>query len=355
MASDIALSGPYYPHTSLDSESTLKMALLLWDKLEVIVPDESLRLKSSINNPGINDILDRFCVKRVPSSEEQRQVHEQVEELLLNAKTYEYLNSPDQTLLGMRYEIYPQKLLDETWELLKEYKLVSQDGTKGYFPNYGLFQDIVTSQKMGLLIMLYLAQACAGTTRRLITDQISSYQALNKSLSSTFEQVTSASSDMERIVTRSLKVLDADQLSLEQLLRLRDAEEKPSGQLVRAARHRYLELIDKYAEQLKTASETDIPELERVQRQEMKDSVETLKDAMEISATKILLEKELYVAILAVAGAFVHPITLAVGIPSIISLGKTLLDYKKDRRAAMEKHAMSWLIQATNKSQHSVY
>ena len=215
MSTEVASSGLYYPHTSLDSVSTLKMALLLWDKLEVIVPNDWLPLTSSIDDPHTNQILERFCVKRVPSSKEKEQVHEQVEELLVNTKTYEYLTSPDQTLLGGSYEIYPQKLLDETWELLKEFKLASQDGTKGYFPGYGMFQDIVTSQKMGLLIMLYLAQACAGTTRRLITDQTSSYQSLNQSLSSTFEQETSASSDLERIVTRSLKVLDADQLSLE--------------------------------------------------------------------------------------------------------------------------------------------
>jgi hypothetical protein len=330
------------------------MALLLWDRLEVIVPDDWLPLTSSIDDPHTNDILERFCVKRVPSSKEKEHVHEQVEELLLNTKTYEYLTSPDQTLSG-RYEFYPQKLLDKTWFLLEEFKLASQDGTEGYFPGFGAFQDIVTSQKMGLLIMLYLAQACAGTTRRLVTDQISSYQALNKSLSSTFEQETCESSDLERIVTRSLKVLDADQLSFEQLLRLREAEERPGGHKFRAARHNYLKLIDKYAEQLKTASETDLPEIERLQNQEMKDDIDAMKEAMKIAANNVLFEKEIYVAMFAVAGMLVSPIGLPLGIPAIVALNKTRLDYKQARREAMDKHAMSWLVQATKANKFTTF
>ncbi len=218
-----------------------------------------------------------------------------------------------------------------------------------------MFQDIVTSQKIGLLVMLYLAQACAGTTRRLITDQTNSYHSLNQSLSSTFEHETSASSDLERIVTRSLKVLDADQLSFEQLLRLRDAEEKSGGHHFRAARHNYLKLIDKYAEQLKTANETDIPEIERLQNQEMKDDVAAMKEAMKIAANEVLFEKEIYVAMFAVAGMLVTPMALPLGIPAIVALNKTRLDYKQARREAMDKHAMSWLVQATKPNKFKIY
>src|ERR1022692_1317282 len=99
----------YYPHTELrersnEGERLLKRALLLWDKLEFIVPDDDYR--PHYTDRRFNEAMEIIGVRHVPNDEEKRVVHEQVEELVTQPvlpAVFYYHGQQDP------YEIYPQK------------------------------------------------------------------------------------------------------------------------------------------------------------------------------------------------------------------------------------------------------
>ena len=354
MSNSVAHSGLYYPHTTAVDSSVLKTALLLWDELQFIVPHEEFKLRSETNDRLVDEAYDLIGKAHVPTFTEKQQVHEQVEEILTTPNSQQFLTQRDDTLAG-QYEIYPQKLLEETWHMLHQSELAEQNGSTVYFPSFGLFQDMVTSQKIGLLLMLYLAQACGGATRRLITDRTSSYTTLNQALAATTPDNQAAIGDCERIVTRSIKIVDVNRISLENLIKLRKAESESDGHHLRKMRHKYLAMIDQFSVELTNAAEVDMPELERRQDQDMKDNLAELRDALKMAASDAIHEKEVFVAMVAAAGMTVAPITIPAGITSIIALNKTRLKYKEARRKAMTEHAMSWLFQAAHHGQFTAY
>lgn len=350
----MAHSGLYYPHTTANEVSVLKTALLLWDELQFIVPHDEFSLRSEANDPLIDEAYELIGCPHTPSDIEKLLVHEQIEELLSEPGSQEFLSAPDRTLTG-RYEIYPQKLLHDTWAILQQRGLTERSGRDEFLMSLGSFEDYVTSHKLGLMLMLYLAQACAGETRRLITDRTSAYNSLNQALAASVAEDLPAASEYERIVTRSVKMVDPGLINLETLIALRRAEAGSQGHHLRKMRHSYLKMIDDFAAQLNKAAEVDIPEIERQQEQKMKDNLAELKDALKIAATDVLHEKELLIAMVAAAGMAVTPITIPAGITSIIVLNKTRLKYKQARRKAMTDHAMSWLLHASQQGHVTTY
>lgn len=87
----------------------------------------------------------------------------------------------------------------------------------------------------------------------------------------------------------------------------------------------------------------------------MKDNLAELKNAPKIAAMDVLHKRELFIAMVTAAGMAVTSITFLAGIISIIVLNNTRLDYKQARREAMDKHAMSWLVQATKPNKFKIY
>jgi hypothetical protein len=355
MPSDTKLSALYYPHTKAQDPSLLKTALLLWDQLEFIVPYDGFELSEPRpNQPKADDEHVGTAYKliarpHVPSDDEKRLVHEQVEELLTSPNGAKFCARKDDTLPG-NYEIYPQKLLADTWEILKSAGLVNESGTTGSFPGYGQFQDMVTSKKLGLLLMLYLAQACGGDTRRLITDRSGAYNSLNQALATNVAEVKPPrGNDHERIVTRALRVIDPESISLERLVELRTQEVENNDRRLRTLRRKFLGMADQFAVELVAAKQSDISEIERQQDEQMADDLDELKDALKMRASEVLHKKTVWVSMLAAAGAVVAPIAAPAGIFSILELNETRLKYKAARRKAMEDHAMSWLFEASQR------
>jgi hypothetical protein len=350
----IMLSGIYYPHTTADKVSALKTALLLCNEPRFIVPYTDFLFRSESNAPLVDEAYERMGSSHTPSDIEERLVHDQIEEWMFLPGSHEFLSASDETLPG-RYEIYPQKLLHETWAILQQRGLTERSGRDEFLMGLGSFEDYVTSHKLGLMLMLYLAQACAGETRRLITDRTSAYNSLNQALAASVAEDSHASSEYDRIVTRSLKVVDPSRINLETLIALRRTEVGSQGHHLRKMRHSYLKMIDDFAAQLNQAAEVDIPEIERQQEQRMKDNLVELKDALKVAANDLLHEKELFIAMVAAAGMAVTPIAIPAGITSIIALNKTRLKYKQARRKAMTDHAMSWLLHASQQGHVTTY
>jgi len=233
--------------------------------------------------------------------------------------------------------IYPQKFLPETWDILCQSNLAQQSASPGDFYDY------VLCRWFGLTMMSILAEECAGSTKRLLTDEQDSYAALGKYLTSQYGNSYSNSnpSDRERLLTISIMSVGVDDIPLNQMIELRENE----SPLLREYRHNYLKSIDSYAEDIsKTVRPGDKEEIERKFDQSMKDDFVELNRALRRKAVGTLLSKEMCVAVLAAAGAVVEPWTSSVvGVGALV---KSLSDYRSGREEIMRKHATSWLYQA---------
>ena len=73
-------SAVYYPLTTVDNEHLIKSALLMWDKLEFIVPWSGFR--PNYSNPLIARAMELIGIARVPTEAEKREAHSHVEELV---------------------------------------------------------------------------------------------------------------------------------------------------------------------------------------------------------------------------------------------------------------------------------
>src|ERR1700682_3745337 len=109
-------SALYYPHTTIRSENILKRALLLWDKIEYIVPEEGYRPHYA--SKLFAEAAEIVAKPHVPSREEKKKAHQQIEDLAASSLPDAfYFQSWD---AQGDYEIYPQKLLPDTWDLLRQ-------------------------------------------------------------------------------------------------------------------------------------------------------------------------------------------------------------------------------------------
>src|ERR1041385_3205757 len=149
------LSALYYPHTTLSTNDVtgiriLKRALLMWDHLEFIVPFP--KFKGHYSDPLVAEAIEVIGKNRCPNEEEKRDAHERIEELITRPQLPEvFLYQGTDP-----YEVYPQKFLPETWELLLESKHAGE-----LLPN----ADYPVSNQLGLTIMAILADCVAGETR----------------------------------------------------------------------------------------------------------------------------------------------------------------------------------------------
>src|SRR5579864_7804336 len=71
-------SALYYPHTTVNCESIVKTALLLWDHLEFIVPFRSF--EPHYENPTIARAMELIGLPHPPNQEEKQEAHTRIEE-----------------------------------------------------------------------------------------------------------------------------------------------------------------------------------------------------------------------------------------------------------------------------------
>jgi len=320
------LTALYYPHVKM-SDGLVKNSLFLWDHIEYIAPHDHFE-EPWYQDPHIRDAVKLIATQRVPSPKEKDQVDAAIVDLLsLPLPNWFYVKDiPD----GLRYNFYPRKLSEETWEKLQRTHL-AEPVSDGYN----------TSAPLGLTIMSLLADVCAGTQRRLITDEASSYSALDRYLTTIGGgELGKFDDESERLVTISLKVMNFQRVSTQRLIELRQKEK--SDPRLRDLRHKYLRTIEEYAEKLAEApTPQDVAGIERVFEQKMKDDLKLLADELKDEAKKVFFSKEIATAIVAIAGSFVEPVVglvIAGG-----ALYKKKVDYRVARNKTLQGHPMSWL------------
>lgn len=346
----LMLSALYYPHTTLRDPFLLKTALLLWDRLEFITPSPDFKLKSQDGNKDVDEALEIVGAPLFPSWQQQQQAHAAIEDLATSPLSNNFLwDEADST--ESRFLVYPQKFLPETWEVLKQSNLAVPDCS-------GHFEDWSMGRNFGLVIMSILADACAGSQKRTVTDQVNSYNLLARSIASIHGgSFGSASSAATRLVTIALKIVDADQFTLRELIDFRKQERAASGHQVRQLRHNFMKAVDDYIKKISGCEgrDGDVQEVERQYEQAMRDDLLHLKDLLKRRATDTFLSRDVGVGILAVGGMMVTPWTLPTAVLGVGALVKTAKGYRADRRDALSKHAMSWLFAMRQSGQLNPY
>jgi len=69
-------SALYYPYSSIRNEAVLKEALLLWDHIDVITPDDEFKLVGDTRDA--TQALELVAKARTPSTEEKQAAHERI-------------------------------------------------------------------------------------------------------------------------------------------------------------------------------------------------------------------------------------------------------------------------------------
>jgi hypothetical protein len=160
-------SALYYPHTTIENEGLVKTALLLWDRLEFIVPWQGFQPR--YRDRQMARAMELVGAPRCPDDNEKREAHTRIEELISDRLPPKFFldrrRRPDDS-----YEVYPQKFLPDTWSLLQKARLSGR-----LLPN----SDYPMSEFGGLMVMSILADSCAGTTRARVTDRGDAYATIS--------------------------------------------------------------------------------------------------------------------------------------------------------------------------------
>lgn len=327
--------GLYYPHIEIQNISIIKTGLLLWDRLEFIAPHSEYRLYGP--DAVTTEALDLLTQPHLPTSEEKSLAHSQIMDLSrmdLPDWFYFDLSRPE-----VAYDIYPQKFLGDTWDELRGSRFGKFDAptSKGSY---------LMSQAFGLTMMSILADCCAGSQKRTVTDEVDSCAGLARYLIALHEgSFGQATDEYDRLVALSIKTLNVDEIDLSRLVKLRNQELKGDDFLTEL-RENYLTVVDRYVKRLinEAKNKSDIVEIEREYEREISQDISHLAERLRLEAGKALLSKEIAVAVVATAGTTVEPISSS--IIAIGSLVKTAMNYRAARREALRSHTMSWLYLA---------
>lgn len=339
----------YYPHTNITDKNIIKNSLLLWDQVEYITPSKQWnhdRFPSKVFNEAI-DIIAR---PHYPTKTERKEVHDRVTSLLNKGlPPWLFLQAGRNIRNYQTYPIYPDKLDYETWRLLKDNNLVRFNE---------MDSDFHANPYFGLMIMSLLADACAGETKRKITDRSEAYGWLQKYATAEAggEYITGLDASQvapayDRLVTLSVKLLNTDDLPVSTLVAMRKRELKSTKNDYRAFRIKYLNKVDEYVEKIVKPAlrPTDIKELERQFQKDMEQDLKDLRKDLKLAKDKLIWSKEVGVAIAAVPGALVAPIigltnlTTVIGTIGVGALVKVGKEYKAAKAKALREKSMSWL------------
>jgi hypothetical protein len=340
-------SAIYYPYATIDNTMLIKSALLLWDKLEYVVPWKGF-------DPGyvgeLADAMKLIGFERYPTPEEKEEAHGHLEEIFTRPlpDIFHYDASARGTYED--YEIYPQKLLEGTWEMLQQLSVAGAP-----LPN----RDRPLSEPAGLTVMSVIADCCAGTTRSRVTDRGAAYATLSKILSaSTNNEAKIPIEGEEQLVPITLELIDFSTVELSKLIEFRDKENGKDGHKYRELRYRYVDGLEKYVKQLTTTKgkASDVAEIRDAFRNDMKIDLQNLKDELRSAKREVALSKDVLVTALAgvgtvAAAAFcvtvpiVGTLTLA-GAPATVAGAVSVANkFYSARRSTMQKHPMAYMYE----------
>jgi hypothetical protein len=339
----------YYPHTEVQSKNLLRTALLTWDRLEYIVPWQGY--VGAYNDHDMAEAMEIIGQPRPPSDHDKTQVHILLEDLVAKGvpETFRYACHAAR---GADYEMWPQKLMPDTWALLRANNLIGS-----LLDN----QDYPASQPAGLTIMSMLADVMAGDTRARVTDRGLAYATIaNAPVIAPAED--NHGDHIDQVVPLTFKTLALDHISLEVLVAFRKREAKDSGHHYRVLRHQYLDSLEahlgKAAKYL--PGSRDREELDRVFEEKMEDDLRDLKDELNVARRDSILSKDTMTFVLAggallAAGALALTAAAPVVIPAALTftgapatVGGALSvanKYAAKRKEILRKHPMAYLYE----------
>ncbi len=321
----------YYPHITI-SHDLVKNSLFLWDRLEYIVPESAC--DPTYEDESLRDAVHTIAVPHVPSPESRRAAEKAIFEVIqLPLPDWFFIkNVPEE----QRYSIYLGKLGPTTCAMLSEKGL----GETIYD------SEFITSPAFGLTFMSILADACAGTQRRLVTDEVKSYEALDRYLATIGgAELGEFDTHSERLVTISLKIMNFKHLDIKALINIREKEKTASGAHIRELRHKYLKTIEEFSDKMAdVANAGDKEEIERVFENEMKNDLELLRDELKDEAKKVFFSSEMLAAVIGAAGSLVAPVPASIGLALAGgALYRKNVEYRASRNKTLKGHSMSWL------------
>jgi hypothetical protein len=343
----------YYPHTDITNPVILKNALLLWDSVETIVPTPSWKAQRAAPNKLISEAIELVVQRRVPNQTERLEAHRVLEQSVRTGFVTSLVEQSRGRWQKQHYLIYPQKFLDETWQLLR-----NEGMARWIVPE----SDIDVPAALGFFMMSVLADTCAGTQIQKITDRTDAYEWLARQHAAALgsQYVTGLDPSQvapayDRLVSLSLNVLDARRIPLKKLVALSKREQKTSGASLSAMRRRYFTALQDHLVRIgkEAKSASDVKELAHAFRENLKEDLAELKSQLRLSTVRALLSKEVALTALIAAGSLTSPIAALsalgsqIGALGVIPLAKAAIDYRAARREALQKHKMSWLYLAT--------
>ena len=335
-------SALYYPHTEIQSEDVLKTALLLWDEIHAIVPWP--RYSTRYRNPLLGEAFEVIGKKHYPTEEEKLAAHSVIEEFVTKRTLPPVFffrpttRQAEHGLHHMSYEIYSEKLLHETWYLLRHSGLAGcRSGP-----------DNPTSPFMGLAIMSILADCCAKRTFTRITDRGGAYTALQSVLADGVE--LEAETIKNELVPVAVRTVDSKRIGMKRLIDFRKRE----GAAERALRHRLQKHLEEQAKIIALSqSRTERKEALRQFESDTQDDFEQLKDALKDNTIETLFSKEIITTIidtvgtgLGIAATLPEVATGGGGAVAIGGLMAARSKFVRARKKLLQEHPTSYLYEA---------
>lgn len=331
-------SALYYPHTEVSNKNLIKCALLLFDQLEYIAPFKQFR--PDYADKKIAEAMELIGRSRVPTMNEKKNSHKKIEDFATKGlpDAFFYKESG-----WNEYEIWPQKLMPETFDMLRDLGMSGHQLANSDYP---------VTELTGLAVMSILADCCAGETRARVTDRGLAYASITNLMTDKSDECCYGD---DIVVPITLRTIDTKNIPLDALIEFRKREEMPGGNEIKKLRHRYNDRIQSHIKALKSAkSRSDFIEIDRQFIDEMDDDLKILRSELRGCNIEAVLSKEvvatavLSVSTVAAFASFgnLDPLLSTSLSGSLISLGGVLATkykYTKSKKEIMKKHPMAYI------------
>lgn len=343
-------SAIHYPDIQIKSTATMRSALLLWDKLHVIVPYEGFRpnYQNANMRNAWNVIGKTMCPDDHQKAASRRAIEEMLEQKLdedffWRRRTMEAGGDMDDLPYD---EMWPQKLSHQSWARLQRSRVVRMLAGGNY----------EMSAVAGQTIMAEVADACAGDVFARTTDRFLSYGLVAERAEETAAQMA--------VIPMTLSMIDASSIAFERLIDFREREQREAaGHHYTQMRHRYADAISAHVEQtMAVESRNQLDELRRQFAADMERDLADLKEALNFNKKDLILSTAV-VSTAVAAGSYLaqnglEPLTiaamtapaLAASIERVAGLFRVGAGYSAKQRKIMAEHPMAYMY-ALSKAQ----
>jgi len=323
----------------------MKSALLLWDEVEVISPNEAF--VPQYEDSEIAAAAEVVVKYRPPTEADKTKVERKIFDLADRAPPEWVLYRKGATADDYAsYMIYRDKVTDAA---------IIRLASKGLVDIPTLHpQDFSAHTSLGLIIMGMLAKERAGTQKQMVTDRLEQYSALGKYL--TFltdgqwlgDKLPELRMEVGKaLVTTSLNIIDPRGITFDKLIAYRKNEKAHEGLF----RESYAKAINDYV--AKASAATTAEEIEFLIRSfehDMRGKAAELEERLKVRAGQAVLSREMLVAVVASVAVVPSLITpagpVAAGMLGVGAMGKLWLDYANDRNKILAENPMGYLYRS---------